>query len=70
MIEQKIKNKIEENVENRIVETTKKLNDKRNNFDVVWNLRNETRKKQESAFVLKKYGFEVKDSEEIKNTVS
>ena len=69
-IEQKIKKKIEENVETKINETTKKIDDKRNNFNIVWKLRNETRKKQESAFILEKEGKEIKDPKEIKNTVS
>ena len=49
---------------------TKKINNKRNNFDAVWNLRNKTRKKQESAFILETEGVEIKDPEKIKNTVS
>ena len=53
MIETKIKQKIEENIEEKINKATQNLSDKRNNYKVLWNIRNKMQKKQSSAFMLR-----------------
>ena len=71
IIEQKIKRRIEEIEEQRLDEVTMRLNDKINNYDILWKLKKTAQRKQESTFVIKdKNGNDIKVPDEIKDKVS
>ena len=71
IIEQKIKRRIEEIEEQRLDEVTMRLNDKINNYDILWKLKKTAQRKQESTFVIKdKNGNDIKEPDEIKDKVS
>ena len=70
-IEAQIKKKINANQEEKIMEVTKNLSDKKNNNKELWNIKRRTQTKQTSAFVLKdKDGNDITKPEEIKQRVS
>ena len=70
-IEAQIKKKINANEEERIIEVTKNLSDKKNNNKELWKIKRRTQTKQTSAFVLKdKDGKDITKPEEIKQRVS
>ena len=69
-IEAQIKKKINANEEERIIEVTKNLSDKKNNNKELWNIKRRTQTKQTSAFVLKdKDGKDITNPEEIKQSI-
>ena len=70
-IESQIKKKIEENEEDKINEFTQKLDEKRNNNEALWQLKNKTQKKQTTAFILKDVeGNDIGNPDGIKSIVS
>ena len=70
-VEAKIKKKINENEEEKILEMTKSLSDKKNNNKELWKIKRRTQTKQSSAFVLKdNEGNDIVNPEEIKKRVT
>ena len=66
----KLRKKINENEEEKILEMTKTLSDKKNNNKELWKIRR-TQTKQSSAFVLKdNEGNDIVNPEEIKKRVT
>ena len=70
-LETQIKIILEEKEENKISDITKKMSDKKNNYDVLWKMKKKMQKKQETAHIIKdKEGNELKTPDEIKNRTS
>ena len=70
-IEAQIKEKIEANEERKIHETTEQLNEKRNNYNVMWKIKKKMQKPQSCAFIIKDTeGNEMRKPEDIKKQIS
>ena len=66
-LESQIKKKLEENDERKISEMTNSLNNKKNNYEVLWKIKKTMQKKQETAHIIKdKEVNDLKAPEEIK----
>ena len=67
-LEKEITKKLEERDEEKLNEMTKRLNDKRNNYDVLWKIKKNVQKKKETAHMIKdKEGNDLTTPEEIKD---
>ena len=70
-IEAKITKKIQENEEEKIIDMTKNLSDKKNNNKELWKIKKRTQTEQSSAFVMKdKEGNTISNPDGIKERVS
>ena len=70
-IEQQIKEKIGKNEEQKIIEMTKKLSDKKNNNKELWKIKRRSQPKQTQAFSIRdKNGIEINNPEGIKHRVT
>ena len=66
-LERQITKKLEERDEEKISGITKSLNDKRNNYDVLWKIKKKVQRKKETAHIIKdKVGNDLKAPEDIK----
>ena len=70
-LEKQITKKLQARDEEKLSEMTKSLNDKRNNYDILWKIKKKVQKKKETAHIIKdKEGNDLKAPEEIKNITS